>query len=252
MAANMTDWLESEVADAAAGAGTLATAGTLKLRLHTGAPGEAGTANALGTGGGYDVSGEVVTWADLSTLTASNAAFTITNVPSGTITHWTLWDSTNVWFWGTYSKTLSVGKDLEFDGGEFDIVFQGDMTEFLAQKIVDALRAVGSYTNTTPTVRAFTASPGTTGTISNEAADGGYSSQTPSWAAESGGAISTNADMTFGTWVGAETITHFGVADDNEAPDKLLWFDAPTGGNITMAASEKLRIKSGDLTVTAT
>ena len=254
MAANMTNWLESQVVNAMAGEATLPAIGaTIKLRLHTGDPTDAGSANALATGGGYDVSGQAVTFADLATLLCTSNAFTITNCPAGTITHFTVWDgTTNVWFWGTYSKTLSVGKDLEFTGGEFDIVYQGDMTEVLAQKITNAFRNVGSYTNVTPTLRAFTASPGTTGLISNEAADGGYTPPTPTWAAESGGAIDLASDASYGTWVGAESITHLGVADDNETTDKLLWFDAPTGGTVVMAAGEVLRSKAGEFTVTAT
>jgi hypothetical protein len=238
----MTDWLESEWVDAANGVATLAAAGaSLKIRFHTADPTETGAANEV-SGAGYPTGGVAITFSDISGFVITSATIaSITNVPAATITNFSIWDTTtNTWFYGPYSQTWTLGRTLEFVGTEVTITIGGTTTEFGAQKISDALRNVGSYINTTPRALLFTAAPPTDGTVgANEAADGGYARGTLAFAAESGGAISTNADEDFGAWVGAETITYSAMVDENETPDKIVYYnriigvDEATNGTFT-------------------
>lgn len=254
MAANTTDYWESLIADAAAGEASLPIIASLKWRLHTADPTDSGNANELGAGGGYPTGGIAITYTDLATLTMVSDAFTLSNCPAGTATHFSITDGTNALVWGTYAKVLVVGKDLEFTGGEFNIVFQSNYTEVMAQAVSDAARNVSAYINATPQFVAFTASPGSTGLISNEAVDGGYSRPSASgvWGAEAGGVISNNVAIGFGEWVGAESITHVGLADNNEPTNKLLCFIAPSGGTAVMAAGVTLRLPIGDFDLSST
>lgn len=257
MAANMTNWLENLSTQAANGQATLPQLGSqIYLRFHTGAPGEDGTANPLASGGGYNIQGVPVTYSDISTFTINNTAFTVTNTPAATITHVTLWDgTTNVWFWGTYSKTFEAGKDLEFSGGEFPVLLQGNMTQFFAQKISDAFRNVASYINTTPKFASFTVDPGLTGDVgANEEDDVNYARATPGgWGSVTDGVQATNAVTELGTaFAGASTCAKFAMVDENETPDKLLYVVSPTGAPLSISAGDILRVPSGSGVVTST
>ena len=255
MADHLTTTSESLAAQAAVGEATFtASGGSMKIRFHSADPTETGSANEISAGGGYSTGGIAVTpVATLTGLVASLGAFTLSNAPAAVITHWSLWDGTTTYCYGTYSKTLSATKDYEWNSGDFTFTFSGDWTEFFAQKVWDAIRGNASYINTTPKLIAFTASPGTTGAVSNEAANASYARPTATWGAESGGAISISANAEYGTAyvTASENITHLGVVDENETPDKITFFDTPTGGTITVNVGETLRSKASEFTVTA-
>ena len=63
-------------------------------------------------------------------------------------------------------------------------------------------------------VSLHTADPGGTG--ANEITGGAYARQTPSWAAASGGSVSTDADMTFDVPAG-NTVAYVGFWGDDGA-----------------------------------
>jgi hypothetical protein len=256
MAANMTNYLESLATLSANGNGTIPQLAQVYLRFHTADCTETGAVAPLGSGGGYNVQGILTTWADLAAGSINVDAFSLSNAPAATITHWTVWDgTTNVWFWGTYAKTFSATKDYEWDAGDFTIAPQGNMTDWFKQKIADGFRNVGSYINANPKLLAWSTTPPTDGTVgANECDDANYARAAPAgWGSESGGVQSTNADTLLGTaFAATKTVSHMGILDDDETPDKVCYWIAPSGGSISMDIGDILRVKSGDLTVTAT
>lgn len=221
----MTNWLESEVADALTGQGTLAASGgSLKIRFHTADPTEVGTSNEV-TGGGYPTGGVAITFSDRSGFVNTSATIaSITNVPAATIAYFSIQDGTNTWAYGPYSQTWTAGRTIEFTGTEVTLTWGGGLTEFAVQKISDALRNVGGYINTTPKAALWTTTPPTDGTVgANEAADATYVRQTVTYGAESGGVITNSAAVEFGAYTGAEVEEYAGVIDENETPDKVTF-----------------------------
>ena len=104
---SISNFLENELLDAAGGNGTYNSAGTY-LKLHTGDPGEDGTANAASettrkavsfgaASGGSMLSSATVEWTNVST--------------SETYTHWSMWDAStagNCLWSGALSSSAAV------------------------------------------------------------------------------------------------------------------------------------------------
>ena len=112
---NASDYGENEIADYLGANGAPGAVANVYLKLHTGAPGEAGTANAAtettrqeatfdAASGGAIALTATVTWTDVST--------------TETITHVSAWDNStagNNLFWAALASSvdLTAGDDLE-------------------------------------------------------------------------------------------------------------------------------------------
>ena len=85
-----SDYLENEILDHILGTGSWTSPTNVYVKLHIGAPGEAGTTNAAG-----ETTRKLVTFAAASAGTASsNSACTWTSVSTTeTYSHWSLWDN---------------------------------------------------------------------------------------------------------------------------------------------------------------
>lgn len=121
----MSDYLENELLDHALGTGSWTMPSGVYVKLHIGAPGEAGTANAAA-----ETTRKVFTCAAASGGATSNAAdITWTNLPAAeTISHVSIWDaatSGNCLFTGALaaSKTVAIGDNLTISAGDLDLTF---------------------------------------------------------------------------------------------------------------------------------
>jgi hypothetical protein len=95
----------------------------------------------------------------------------------------------------------------------------------------------------------FTAAPGEAGG-GTEVSGGGYARQQTvgKWAAASGGSISTNADVDFGTASGAwGTVTHVALFDASAAGN-MVWHGALASSK-TVASGDGFKVSSGQLTL---
>lgn len=104
---SISNFLENELLDAAGGNGTYNSAATY-LKLHTGDPGEDGTANAA-----TEATRKIVSFSAASGGSmASSATVEWTNVSTTeTYTHWSLWDAAsagNCLWTGALSSSASV------------------------------------------------------------------------------------------------------------------------------------------------
>jgi hypothetical protein len=83
-----------------------------------------------------------------------------------------------------------------------------------------------AYKNAAVAGALFSATPGTTGTATNELTGGGYARQTISWGTVANGAVATSSNIVFSVASGA-TVSHFGVCSSTTATtaDVQDWYD---------------------------
>lgn len=119
-----SNWLEVEWIKWAFTTESMGTRPTAwKVQLHTGDPGEAGTANEVSsTDTGYVAGGATVTWTRTNNEVANTAAITFPTVGTTgyTVSHVALTDGTNVLAKGELAvpKALVTGEALVFAIGE--------------------------------------------------------------------------------------------------------------------------------------
>ena len=122
----MSNYLENALLDHAVGTSSFTAPTGVYFKMHTGAPGEDGTANAA----------TETTRADCGAFSAAaggttdnDAAITISSVSTTEdITHFSLWDAAsggNCLFVGalTSSVALTAGDDFQVSAGDLDITF---------------------------------------------------------------------------------------------------------------------------------
>lgn len=114
-----TDYAETKCLDAMLRNTGFTPPANLYLALHTGDPGEAGSANEVGAVGGYVRKAITFTAGYLNTAEVS---WTAAGAGLGTITHVSLWDASsggNCWRKGAMaaSKTIADGDTLRFGAG---------------------------------------------------------------------------------------------------------------------------------------
>ena len=111
----MSDYLENELLDHALGTGSLTMPSATYVKLHTGAPGGAGTANASAETTRVDVNWTAAS-GGVATLSA-DATWAAWDAGSETISHISIWDaatSGNCLFTGALSASRAV-----VDGDDF-------------------------------------------------------------------------------------------------------------------------------------
>ena len=97
-----SNYLESDIIT------TYFRTGTIKVGLHTGAPGEAGTSSEVSAGG---YARQVITFgADTDGVSTNDSAPTFTATASwGTVTHYTIWNGTDCVAYGTLDNSRAIG-----------------------------------------------------------------------------------------------------------------------------------------------
>ena len=118
-----SNYLENKILDHTLGTTTY-TKPTVKISLHTADPTEAGTGTEA-SGGSY--ARQAAVFGSASAGSASNTALIqFTNMPTGTFTHFGIWDATtsgNMLYYGplTVSKTTTLGDTIAFNPGTLTI-----------------------------------------------------------------------------------------------------------------------------------
>lgn len=121
------------------------------------------------------------------------------------------------------------------------------ISNYAEAAILDALFNNTSLAVTTPYVSLHTADPGETGTSEVTAGANTYARQSASFAAASGGSITTDAALEW-TDMPAVTVTHVGIWDASTAGN-FLWGGA-LADNKTTNAGDTFSIATGDLDIT--
>lgn len=207
----------------------------LYLALHTGDPGETG-ANEL-SGGGYTrklIDGGFAVAASRATSNSAAVTFSPFTAAVGTITYLSIWDAESGGNLICYSSALStsiasaVGGVAVVAAGDLDISFSGEISTYLANKMLDHIFGVASYT--TPGTSIYTSlhtvDPGLTG--ASEVSGNAYARvQVTAWDSPTDGATANTNAITYPTPTPSDwgTITHKGI------------WDAASGGNFLIAAN---------------
>jgi hypothetical protein len=123
-----------------------------------------------------------------------------------------------------------------------------EFTDYLEAKLLDHVLRNDSYNSpTTAYIGLFTASPNDAGG-GTEVSGGSYARQAASFSAASGGATTTDADITFpqatGDW---GTVVAVGVHDALTSGNLLMYTDLTTSK--TIDTGDILKIATGSLTV---
>lgn len=120
------------------------------------------------------------------------------------------------------------------------------ISNYLANKWLDALGNATAFSVTTAYVKLHTGDPGAAGT-SNAATE--TTRKSASFAAAANGAIASDADLTWTNIAGSEDATHF-TAWDNSTTGNFLFSGTITGNPYT--AGDTYTIASGALNVSLT
>jgi hypothetical protein len=120
------------------------------------------------------------------------------------------------------------------------------ISNYLANKWLDALGNATAFSVTTAYVKLHTGDPGAAGT-SNAATE--TTRKSASFAAAANGAIASDADLTWTNIAGTEDATHF-TAWDNATTGNFLFSGTITGNPYT--AGDTYTIASGALNVSLT
>lgn len=119
-----------------------------------------------------------------------------------------------------------------------------DLTNYGETQLLEMFRLFGTFY-----LALFTSDPGEAGSLAGEVAVGSYARQSAAWAAASGGAMSTNAAITFpratAPW---GTVTHIGLADALTSGN-LWWYKALPAG-VSVTTGRTVTVDGGDLTLT--
>jgi hypothetical protein len=121
----MSDYLENALLDLVCNGTAFTALSTLYVKLHTGAPGEAGTANAA-----TETTRDSITFGAASGgVATSDSAQQWTSYPAAeTVSHISIWDaatSGNCLFTGALaaSRTMAIGDTLDIASGAITITF---------------------------------------------------------------------------------------------------------------------------------
>lgn len=129
-------------------------------------------------------------------------------------------------------------------------------TNYLEARTLDFWLKANSQTTSAPStvyVGLHTATPGETGSLSNELSGSGYTRQSASFgtvttATDDTVNVSTDADITFGPATGSwGTITHVSIHDAASAGNMLFYGALSTSK--TIGTDDSFRITSGNLTI---
>jgi hypothetical protein len=122
---SMSDYLETAIADLVCNGSAFTALSTLYVKLHLGAPGEAGTSNAA-----TETTRKSVTFGAASSgVSTSDSAQQWTSYPAAeTVSHVSLWDNVsagNCIFTGALaaSKTMGIGDTLDIASGGITVTW---------------------------------------------------------------------------------------------------------------------------------
>lgn len=243
----LSAYAQDELLDHIMGTGAWPIPAGTFLQLHTGAPGENGTANVAS----FTTRTEITTWAAAASRAISNSGATaITGfTTSETITHWSIHDAAtagNCLFYGdfTTSRAVGTGVTLTVADGDLDLDFADtDLCDYAGNAALE--HVTGRTAMTSPAglfVQLHTGDPGDDGTaavanLSTRTAAGAFS-------AAASGATDNDAAIAF-TGTATETISHASVHDAATNGNAYWNFNVDTPQAV--AVSEAIEFGAGDL-----
>lgn len=224
----LSDHLENALADHALGLTTYTPGSTLTLKLYTTAPSD--------SAGGTEVSGGSYAAVSITNNTLNfpvcetsgdprktNGAvfqFPTASANWGLVTHWALWNSTNLLAYGAFSPSnfVSSGDAPRIAIGVLDIkLLNGSLGGFTAnirRKLLDM--AFGGVSYTKPTTVYVSAGTSLSSESLSESTDANYVRAAITFGAASGG-ISTSssaAEVNPNVDADGETLAYYGIWDD--------------------------------------
>lgn len=127
----------------------------------------------------------------------------------------------------------------------------GSLTNFAELEVLDHILKTGSYSPPATVYMAlFTADPGETGSLTNEATYTGYARKTITFGAANARAVTQNAQVDFDTCSGgSDTVTHWGLMDgDTEGAGNMLAYGAFTSG-VAVSTGKAPFVANGEISV---
>ncbi len=124
---------------------------------------------------------------------------------------------------------------------------QGQISAYLEDKLLDHILGTASYTMPTDVYLALYEDDPTDADTGTEVTAGGYARQVATFAAASGGAAVTDADVEFGRFTEGVTVTHWGARDADVAGNLLLRGPLVDDSTLGAADSQFDVTKSGNL-----
>lgn len=245
----LSNYAENELLDHIMGTGAWTSPAALWLQLHTGAPGEDGTANVAAFTTRTNITAAFGTAASARAI-ANDAAITITGFSTTeTITHYSVHDAStagNCLFYGdlTTGRSVGTGVTLTIAVGDLDLDFADtELCNYAANAALDHLCSVASMTSPTNLfVQLHTGAPGNDGTAN--VATTSTRTNAGAFSAASGGATDNDAAIAF-TGAATETITHVSVHDASSAGNAFWQTAVDTSQGINSA--ESVEIAAGAL-----
>lgn len=211
------------------------TTPTVYISAHTADPGETG-ANEL-AGGGYARVAAPTFSAAASRAIASTTElkFPLMLAAVGTITHLAAWDAMSggnlLWYSSSITSpiTTAVGIVPTFASGVISISLSGEISTYLANKLLDHIFRATTYTSpgTSLYTSLHTADPGLTGASEVPSTNAYARVQVTTWDSPSDGATANTSAITYpiptpSSWA---TVSYFGI------------WDAATSGNFLLSAN---------------
>lgn len=247
----LSDYAENELLDHLLRTGAFTAPTNTYVQLHTGAPGEAGTANVAATNTRNQLS-----WAAASSRSIStNTDETWTSAASETISHISIWDAStsgNCIAVGALTAgvaTGGIGNTFTISSGNITLDFStiaGSFSTYGGNAALDHITGRAAWTMPAGLfVQLHTGDPGLAGTsnvatTSTRVSAGAFS-------AASGGTSDNDAAISF-TGAATETITHFTLWDAASSGN-CLWVAAVTTSR-AITSGQTVRFSAGELDVT--
>jgi len=233
------------------------------VSLHISDPGETGTGEVNAT---WYTTGKrkqpVSGWNAADTVIPSNGAtnnglieFATVSGANVVVTHFGLWtaDAGGTFLYGgafDSSKQFSSGSTPKIFDQELNIIANDPFSNYLKPRIIDHLLGTTTWTNPTSVQLALYTSNPTAADNGNEVLGGrGYTRQTLTFTAPSGGATQNSGAVDFGPATNSwGDVSHWGIRDNSGA--NLLIFGAWNSPDSPVNGDDYI-LQSGDLDITA-
>ena len=240
----LSDHLENALADHALGLTTYTPGATLTLKLYTTAPSDSagGTEVSGGSYAAVSITNNTLnfpvceTSGDPRKTNGTVFQFPTASAAWGLVTHWALWNSTNLLAYGAFSPSnyVSLGDAPRIAIGALDIKLlngsAGGFTASIRRKLLDMVFGLVSYTK--PTTVYASAGTSLSSEILTESGDTNYARASITFGAGSGGVSTSSSAAEVNPNVAAdgETISYYGI-----------WDDAVSGSPIALGALQTPR-----------
>ena len=259
----LSDYLEGKFIDYVLRSGTFASPASVYLALFTATPSDSGGGTEV-SGGSYarkQLTGAFDAAASRATSNTSVITFPTATAVWGLVTSVGIFDQSsggNLLFYGSFSSNLQVdtGDTLSIAAGALDISLGGDISDFLANEMLDHILDGTSFTQPTAAwLTLYTTMPNSADTGGVEVTGGSYARVTCHGAAKwdapntTGGFTANTATETFpvasANW---GTVVGMGIRSANTAGN--LYFFKTLTASKTVYSGDTFRFSSGAIDIT--